>query len=49
MCFSDVNECEFVHPVCLHNGTCTNTNGSFQCNCTDTGYTKSICQAGQCS
>lgn len=34
-CEIDVNECSY-NP-CAH-GSCINTNGSYSCNCTDTGY-----------
>jgi uncharacterized membrane protein len=29
---------------CQHNGACTNTTGSYSCNCTGTGYSGTTCQ-----
>ena len=34
----DVNECEVYDSLCALNATCSNTIGSYQCNC-DTGFT----------
>ena len=38
---TDINECK-TRP-CSHGSTCTNTAGSFTCDCTDTGYTGETC------
>ena len=36
--FSDINECSEKTHSCDKNATCTNTDGSFNCNC-QIGYT----------
>ena len=43
-CFLDINECEDT--PCQNNGTCVNTDGGYNCNCTRTGYTGTVCQTG---
>ena len=43
----DVNECvESATPLCLNNGVCVNTQGSYRCNCTDQ-YTGPDCGDGE--
>ena len=43
----DVNECvESPTPLCLNNGVCMNTQGSYRCNCTDQ-YTGPDCGDGE--
>lgn len=32
-CEEDIDECAISPSVCLHEGTCENTNGSFSCGC----------------
>ena len=45
--FSDVNECiESTTQLCFNNGVCVNTNGSYQCNCTEQ-YTGPDCGDGE--
>ena len=41
----DINECNTGTP-CLNGGVCSNTAGSFTCNCTGTGYQGDTCQNG---
>lgn len=41
-CREDIDECTTLMP-CLHGGTCTNTDGSFMCNC-PTGHTGVFCE-----
>jgi len=38
----DFNEC--LAKPCLHNGNCSNTVGSFTCDCQNTGYTGTLCE-----
>lgn len=33
LCDADIDECNVVNSVCHHGGTCTNTLGSFRCDC----------------
>ena len=42
-CEADIDEC--LSSPCQHNGQCRNTNGSFYCNCTGTGYNGPLCQS----
>ncbi|XP_005112951.2 protein crumbs [Aplysia californica] len=56
-CEIEENECNRTVPVCLHDGVCTDREGTFDCNCT-LGYegltcatpncTADICLAGDC-
>lgn len=33
-CEVDINECDYTSPsICLHNGSCTNTHGDYNCLC----------------
>ena len=41
----DINECNTGTP-CLNGGVCSNTLGSFTCNCSGTGYQGVTCQNG---
>ena len=41
----DVNECQSID-LCVNNGTCINTNGSYICNCTD-GWQGQHCDLGK--
>ena len=43
--FTDVDECEIVN-FCQNNGKCTNSEGSFECECAD-GYKGETCQQGK--
>ncbi|KAL4229260.1 Mucin-4 [Mactra antiquata] len=46
-CSEDINECTVNTKPCPHNATCTNTYGSYECNC-DIGFTEdgnNLCQA----
>lgn len=36
-CEHDIDECKHRPPICLNNGICQNTNGSFQCFCPSGG------------
>jgi len=42
-CETDVDECSLSvnssEPLCRHDGVCVNTNGSYRCDCDNTGYT----------
>ena len=42
----DIDECVTETP-CLYNGTCTNTNGSYTCDCIGTGYEGANCETGE--
>ena len=44
---ADVDECSTGTPC--NSGVCTNTVGSFTCNCTGTGYEGDACQTGKYS
>lgn len=41
-CETDWNDCE--SQPCLNDGTCIDEIGGFKCNCTDTGYSGTLCQ-----
>lgn len=41
---SDVNECDMFKP-CQNNGTCINSNGSYNCDCTE-GWKGKDCDKG---
>ena len=43
---SDIDECEIDNP-CQNNGTCTNIDGSYTCNCDNTGYEGTDCHNGK--
>jgi hypothetical protein len=46
--FSDDNECEAPEgSPCQNNGTCINTQGSYQCDCVE-GWQNHDCQDGKC-
>ena len=43
---SDIDECDVDAP-CQHSGTCTNSPGSYTCDCTNTGYEGTNCETGE--
>ena len=43
---AEINECITGTP-CLNGGVCSNTAGSFTCNCSGTGYQGDTCQNGK--
>ena len=47
-CVVDTNECNTGTP-CLNGGVCSDTPGSFTCNCSGTGYEGDTCQNGKYS
>ena len=48
MCFDvlDINECD-DSSTCNGVGACTDTPGSYTCDCTDTGYEGTDCETGK--
>ena len=45
-CVPDVDECGLGIDTCSNNGTCTNSPGSYTCDCTGTGYEGADCGTG---
>ena len=43
---TDIDECAANADLCLNDGTCINTDGSFHCQCL-TGYTGITCESGE--
>ena len=43
----DIDECTTIAP-CQNGGSCFNTDGSYTCDCTATGYTGTNCDNGMC-
>ena len=39
-CDQDVDECTTTPGICGNDKTCTNTNGGYECSCTNAGYEK---------
>lgn len=44
--FSDVDECSLMLHFCDNNSSCINTDGSYICDCTGTGFEGSDCSTG---
>ena len=42
-CQTDIDECSSSSNPCLNGGKCMNTIGSFECDCSGTGYEGPLC------
>lgn len=42
--FLDIDEC--LDEPCQHDGICSNSLGSYSCNCTGTGFVGAVCEEG---
>ena len=45
VCFTDINEC--LDSPCQNDGECSNSEGAYSCDCTDTGYNGTNCETGK--
>ena len=42
---TDINEC--MDSPCQNDGVCSNSEGDYSCDCTDTGYNGTNCETGK--
>ena len=44
-CDADINECDISHE-CVHSSICMNVPGTYECDCSGTGYVGMRCEIG---